>query len=317
MDAVTALLDGPRAQRAFVLQSRLAPPWCLRIEDEAPLTLLAAVTRAAIITFDDGETGRVEPGGVAIIRGPSPYLIADKAGSRLQAVIGVGQTCRAVNGSNLRELPTLGVRAWGSADDAPDILLTGTYASANDVSTRLLEALPRLAVVSAAELDSPLVALLAGEVSVEAAGQEAVLDRLLDLLLIAALRSWFARSSETGWSAAWADPVVGRSIRLMQHDLAEPWTVDRLARSVSVSRAAYARRFTDLVGEPPMSFLRRERLRLAGDLLRSSPMTLDAVATAVGYGSAFALSAAFTRDRGISPSGFRAAASTREPALEH
>ena len=301
MDAVASLLDGPRAQRAFVLQSRLEPPWCLRIEDGAPLTLLAPVHGSAVVSFDDGLSASVNEGEVAIVRGPLPYVVADRLGSPIQALIGPGQSCTAVN-SDLRELPSLGVRAWGSGDDATTVLLTGTYGSENEVSTRLLDALPRLAVIDASR---PLVALLATEVTVDAPGQEAVLDRLLDLMLIAALRSWFTAPTARGWLVAYADPVVGRAIRLMQHDLASPWTVDSLARSVAVSRAALARRFSSLVGEPPMSFLRQERLRLAADLLRGSDATLSSVAGAVGYGSAFALSSAFSRERGVSPSAHR------------
>ena len=306
MDAVTSLLDGPRAQRAFVLQSRLMPPWCLRIEDEAPLTLFAAVSGSATVSFDDGETAVIGEGGVAIVRGPDAYSVADATDSPLQAVIGPGQVCTPVNGSDLRELPSLGARVWGT-DPTIDVLITGSYGSAADVSLRLLEALPRLAVISATELDSPLLALLASEVQLDSPGQEAMLDRLLDLLLIAALRVWFTRSGaeSDGWAAAWTDPIVGRAIRLLQANLGAPWTVAALARAVAVSRASLARRFTELVGEPPMTFLRTERLRLAADLLRSGSGTLDAVATTVGYGSAFALSAAFSRERGESPSAYR------------
>jgi AraC-like DNA-binding protein len=304
VDAVTSLLDGPRAQRAFVLQSRLTPPWSLRIEDGAPVTLLALVSGTAVVVFDDGAATNITAGDVAIVRGPLPYTIADVEGSPIQALIGPGQSCVAIN-SNLRELPDAGARAWGSADDAPTVMLTGTYSSESDVSTRLLEALPHIAVVESWELASPLVSLLAAEVGIDAPGQEAVLDRLLDLLLIAALRTWFARETATGWLSAYSDPIVGRAIRLMLNNLSSSWTVGSLANAVAASRALLARRFTEVVGEPPMSFLRQERLRLAADLLRSTDATLDAIASDVGYGSAFALSAAFSRERGLSPSAHR------------
>jgi len=305
VDTLTRLLDGPRAQRAFVLQSHLARPWCLRIEDHAPLTLLAAVNCATYVSFDDGESARIEPGGVALVRGPSPYLFSDAIGSTVQAIVGVGQNCVTVNGSALRVLPALGVRAWGSGEDASDVVITGTYERANDVSTRLLDALPRIAIVTPEQLGRPLLTLPSSEVKVDAIGQEAVLDRLLDLLLIAALRCWFASNHAVGWAAAWADPVVGKAIRLMQNDLALPWSVGSLANATTVSRATFARRFAELVGEPPMTFLRKERMRLAADLLRSGSSTLNSVASSVGYANAFALSAAFSRDRGISPSRFR------------
>ncbi|WP_368666290.1 helix-turn-helix transcriptional regulator [Micromonospora sicca] len=79
----------------------------------------------------------------------------------------------------------------------------------------------------------------------------------------------------------------------------------RLAAEVGVSRAALARRFTELVGEPPMTFLTGWRLALAADLLREPDATLAAVARQVGYGSPFALSTAFRRERGVSPRAHR------------
>jgi AraC-like DNA-binding protein len=123
------------------------------------------------------------------------------------------------------------------------------------------------------------------------------------------LRAWFARPDARvpGWYAASADPVVGPALRLLHHEPARPWTVATLATETGVSRAALARRFTELVGEPPMSFLAGWRLALAADLLRDPQATLGAVARQVGYGSPYALSTAFKRVRGVSPREHRAA----------
>ena len=83
-----------------------------------------------------------------------------------------------------------------------------------------------------------------------------MLDRLLDLLLIAVLRAWFARpeAQAPGWYRAHGDPVVGPALRLLHNSPAEPWTVAGLAKEIGVSRAALARRFNELVGEPPMAY---------------------------------------------------------------
>jgi AraC-like DNA-binding protein len=167
-----------------------------------------------------------------------------------------------------------------------------------------------VAVVRAEALESPLIALLAEEIVRDAPGQEAVLDRLLDLLLIAALRAWLSRddAQAPGWYRAHADPVVGHALRLIHDDPAHPWTVASLARSAGVSRAALARRFTELVGEPPMAYLAGWRIALAADLLLEPGTTIGAVADRVGYGSPYALSTAFKRLRGVSPREHRAAA---------
>jgi AraC-like DNA-binding protein len=202
-----------------------------------------------------------------------------------------------------------GTRTWGNDAAGSTTLLVGTYEGDGEVGGRLLRALPRLLMVPAGQLESPLVPLLGAEIGRDEPGQEAVLDRLLDLLLIAVLRAWFARpdAEAPGWYRASADPVVGPALRLLHHEPARPWTVASLAAATGVSRAALARRFTELVGEPPMTFLAGWRLALAADLLRDPQATLGAVARQVGYGSPYALSTAFKRVRGVSPRAHRAA----------
>jgi AraC-like DNA-binding protein len=303
MDAVAGLLDGPRAREAFLLRASLDPPWSLRIEDEAPLTIVAVVRGRAAVRYDDGETATLADGDVAIFRGPDPYLVADDPQTPPQAVILPGQRCVTPDGHELAMLGELGVRTWGNSPDGATVMLIGTYHVDGEVSRRLLRALPRLLVVRADEWSSPIIPLLADEIVKDDPGQEAVLDRLLDLLLIAVLRAWFARpdAGAPGWYRAHADPVVGPALRLIHHDPARPWTIAALAHEVGVSRAALARRFHALVGEPPMTFLTEWRIALAADLLLEPGATIGSVAHQVGYGSPFALSTAFKRTRGISP----------------
>src|SRR4051794_28012210 len=98
MDAVAGLLDGPRARGAFLLRSTLEPPWCLRIEDEAPLTVVAVLSGEAWI--DDAI--HLTPGDIAIARGPDPYMLADAPGRTPQMVIGVDQVCRLADGQKVK-----------------------------------------------------------------------------------------------------------------------------------------------------------------------------------------------------------------------
>ena len=308
MDPLAALLDGPRAHGAFLLRSVLTPPWCLRIEDEAPLTVVSVVRGEAWIVPEAGESVLLGEGDVAIVRGPDPYLVADQPSTPPQALILPGQECRTPDGGHLTDYADLGVRTWGTG--GPVVLLTGTYGMEGEISKKLLAALPALIVLRAADWPTPLVGLLAAEIGRDVPGQEAVLDRLLDLLLIAALRAWFDRpdTSAPAWYRAHDDPVVGQALRLLQHQPAEPWTVAKLAADTGVSRAALARRFATTVGETQMAYLAGWRLALAADLLRQHPeATIGAVAHQVGYGSAFALSAAFKREFGVSPQRYRSA----------
>jgi AraC-like DNA-binding protein len=151
------------------------------------------------------------------------------------------------------------------------------------------------------------VELLGEELDKEQPGQQAVLDRLLDLLLISSLRTWFDDAGERAplWYRAQRDPIIGPALRLIHHLPANPWTVASLASAVGCSRAVFARRFTELVGQPPMNYLTHWRLSLAADALRDTCVGLSEVAARVGYATPFAFSSAFKRERGISPTEHR------------
>ncbi|MEU5160016.1 AraC family transcriptional regulator [Streptomyces sp. NPDC020875] len=307
MDVLAGLLDGPRARGAFLLRMVMEPPWSVRVEDRAPLSLLCPTAGEAWIVPDGGEPVLIRPGDVAILRGPDPYTVADHPDTPPGALVGPGGACRSPWGEPLHETLAMGVRTWGNAPDGRDVVQIGTYPLAGEVGGRLLAALPPLVHLRAGEWACPLLPVLEDEIARDEPGQSVMLDRMLDLLLVVALRSWFSRpeARAPGWYRAMADPVTGRALRLIQDDPARPWTVASLAAKSGVSRAGLTRRFHELVGEPPMAHLTRRRLDLAAELLRQSDATVDTIARKVGYSGSFALSAAFKRVRGVSPQEYR------------
>ena len=308
MDAIAGLLDGPRARRAFLLRCSLEPPWALRIEDEAPLSVVALLRGRAWFLPDRGAPMRVDEGDVVLVRGPEHYAFGDEPTTPPQAIIHPGQRCTTPDGAELAGMRSFGVRRWGNSADGGTEMLTGTYNLEGEVSRRLLDALPPHLILRADEWQTPLLALLADEMVRDEVGQDAVLDRLLDLLLVAAVRAHFTRAAADapGWYLAQSDPIVGRALRLMQESPAEPWTIATLARETHVSRATLARRFTEVVGQPPIEFLTEWRLALAADLILEPGETIASVAARVGYRSPYALSTAFKRVRGVRPGQFRA-----------
>ncbi|WP_030205761.1 AraC family transcriptional regulator [Streptomyces sp. NRRL S-87] len=315
MDTLTGLLDGPKARGAFLLKSVFDPGWSLRIEDRAPISVITLVRGTGWVVPDGGDPVPLGPGDVALARGPEPYTLTDTPGLAPHITVGPDQRCHTAEGADVSESMSLGVRTWGSAHPGADaaVLLSGTYLAPGEIGRRLLDALPPLLVRSVDTADRTLVRLLGEEIDKDRPGQELVLDRLLDLLLIGVLRGWLGDpgSGSPSWYRAYGDPVVGPALRLLHQEPAYGWTVAALAARAGVSRAALARRFTEVVGEPPMAYLTGWRLALAADLLRAEPdATLAHVAHRVGYGSPFALSAAFKRIRGTSPQEFR----TRTPA---
>jgi AraC-like DNA-binding protein len=189
-------------------------------------------------------------------------------------------------------------------------VLRSAYPAGGGVARRLLTSLPPALRIPAGALPAAALELMNSEIDVEAPGQQAILDRLLDLLVVVAIRAWFERPGSTapGWYSALADPVVGPALGLIHEAPQRSWTIASLAAAVGSSRAAFAGRFSRLTGQPPIGYLTSWRMDLAADLLRETASTVDSIARQVGYADGFSFSSAFRRDRGMSPTAFRRAA---------
>lgn len=308
MDTLADLLDGVRARGAVFTRTAMSPPWSLRFSSGAQLTLVALLDGRGWIAPVDGRPVPVGPGDIAVLRGPAPYTVAEEPDTPSHRVVTQEDYCaltaRAVAaGDRTAEARTCGVPEPGSA-----LLISGAYEGRAGISDRLLSALPDVLVVSDGESDRPLLTLVAQEVRRDEPGQQAVLDRLLDLLLVSTLRAWFdrPRAHAPVWYRPTDDTVVANALRLLHEDPAHPWTVATLAAKVGVSRSGLARRFTRRVGAAPITYLTRRRVAVAADLLRETDATVGSIARRVGYSDAFALSVAFKRCRGITPSEHRA-----------
>lgn len=136
-------------------------------------------------------------------------------------------------------------------------------------------------------------------------GTDAVVQRLTDVLFVQVLRAWLEQEEvPPGWLGALRDPQVGRALTLLHMNPERGWIIADLAAEVNMSRSAFAARFTALVGEPPLTYLTRWRMRLAAGLLREG-VPLFKVAERVGYESEAAFSVAFKRERGVPPGQYR------------
>ena len=151
-----------------------------------------------------------------------------------------------------------------------------------------------------------VVELIADETNEHRPGRALILERLVEVLLVEALRfrSASAAREEQGLLAGLSDPGLAHTLREIHVDVARRWTVEQLARTAGMSRAVFAERFSRRIGMPPMQYLLEWRVALAKDLLRKERPSLADVAERVGYQSASAFSTAFTRLTGRSPSEF-------------
>jgi len=306
VDPLSQLFAHPRAERAFGLLMTMRSPWAVHIADGSALTLMIVTAGRCRIEAGDS-THDLHPGDIALVRGPAPYRVTDQAGSPVIARIDPGQRCTTPDGRPLHVTYAHGLRQWGNDPDGPDTVIVASYADAGSVGRFVTDVLPELAVVPAGRIDADPAAHLHRELRRDGLGQSVVLDRLIDIVTIEAIRAWAADHppAQAPWLAGITDPAVTAALDAMHTQPEKGWTVAGLARIGAVSRATLAERFSRLVGQPPLRYLARWRLALARDLLADPELILDAVAARVGYSSGFALSAAFSREYGHSPAAYR------------
>lgn len=269
---------------------------------------MATLGGQAWIQQDEADPVHLAAGDIALIRGPESHTIADSPDTPPQVVIRDGKK-HVPEGQEVapKAQRNLAPRTYGDGLPGATSMLRGAYDLRGDVGDRLLAMLPPLAVVPAGPRTEATLNLLATETAQDEPGQDAVLNRLLDLVLVLALRAWCAKPEATlpSWYRALADQAIGKALRLLHENPAHRWTVAELANGAGLSRATFAARFTAVLGEPPLTYLTNWRMTVAADLLRDNEVTVATVAKRVGYEDPFAFSVAFKRTRGTSPKTWR------------
>jgi AraC-like DNA-binding protein len=191
-------------------------------------------------------------------------------------------------------------------------LIHGEFTFEHDRAHPILSLLPPLlhipgAPASGAGELSTVVHMLAAELAQPRPGSGTVVAHLADILFVHILRAWLTAHDHPGpsWLGALQDSQIGAALARLHAHPDRPWTTESIAAEVAMSRAAFARRFTRLVGEAPLTYLTRWRLDLAARRLRSTDEPIAAVAGQVGYGSEYSFSRAFTRYHGQPPARYR------------
>jgi AraC-like DNA-binding protein len=190
----------------------------------------------------------------------------------------------------------------GTRGGRPDVRLLGGYFAFDSPDHALLVSLlPALFHVRGVERLTTLVRLVAEESGERRAGRELVLSRLVEVLLIEALRSAPSEDAPPGLLRGLSDARLAPALRQMHTQLNRSWTVPQLAKTASLSRSTFFERFTRNVGLSPMEYLLAWRMAVAKDLLRRQDLAIDEVAERVGYASASTFSTAFSRHVGKPP----------------
>lgn len=303
MDILADLLGRARATGALFARTDLHGQGGVRFPTESRLAV-HVVSRGRLYLEAEGELTSMGEGEVLLVKAGTPTSVLAAAGERTEALdVLLARAGVPASGPGVQQLVLPG-------DGEPASLLCGVYELAGSICDRLLAALPPVVRVDGDARLARVVQLLIEEVHEQAPGQQTALDRLLDLLLVHVLRAHFAVHPAPAWYAALEDPVVGPALRALHADPARSWSVAELGRVGGMSRAAFARRFVQVVGEPPLAYLTGWRITLAQDALASKGSTVSEVARQVGYGSEASLSAAFTRHVGVPPGRWRSTALT-------
>ena len=315
VDVLADILTAVRVGRPVAALTEAHAPWGLRFDHVVGAAFHVVLQGTCCLTPVDGagsapiEMGPIEmgPGDVVLLGRGAPHALVSAVGVPL---VDFAPTRNAPGGPFGR----LAVAGPG----ARSTIVCGAYRLSRSRPHPLLRDLPDVVHLPALPGRHPglraLVELLGLELRTAPPGAAAVTPSLVDALLVYLLRAWLQDSADTAsWSRALADPGTARVLGAVHAEPAHAWTVEELAAVAGLSRAAFARRFATLVGEPPLTYLTRWRLTTAARLLRDTDQTLAQLASAVGYGSAFAFAKAFRREFAVTPGGYRAAARS-EPA---
>jgi AraC-like DNA-binding protein len=282
-----------RATGGTFARSVACPPWGLRLAGTIQLAVHTVVKGNAWLWLGDAPSAiQLGPGDVALVRGGPDHHIAHQPAA-------VCEEHEDFRERHAHDDP---------GDPAASVFLCGAYQFAGDVGPGLINALPQLLHLRAPAEESLhyVIAALADELVTNSPGQQTVLDRLLDVILVLAIRAGLRQSDAApGWYHAQADPRLNAALEAIHNDPAHPWTVPELAAISALSRATFARLFPRVVGQAPMQYLTDWRMTLARDLLRTDHATLAQIATRIGYASPYAFAAAFHRHHGQPPGRWR------------
>ena len=285
-----------RMNGAFYCRSELTAPWGLTLPPMPAYMWFHVVTSGRLwLEAGEAEPRFLGPGDLALVPHGEGHILRSEPGAAAPDILDLEREAVSERYEILRH----------GAGGAPTTLICGAVRFDHPAAHNLVATLPDFIQVETDGADwiQSTLRLMAAEAREPRPGGEAVITRLGDILVIQAIRAWIATdpTARTGWLGALQDPQIGRALTQIHRDPARAWTVASLADEVAMSRSAFAARFTELVGEPAMSYVARWRMHVAVDALREQRSTVAELASSLGYRSEAAFARAFKRRVGVPP----------------
>jgi len=283
MDPLADVFDLSRVSGAVMAQLIAHEPWGVAVDPLPGAVFHAVVAGSCWLRMPGRAPQHLMPGDVVLLPTNTPHELVSSVDALTASLARLNaNTLRTAGGDMVIQGPGAGTR-----------VLCAAYDYDHQVAHPLMSQLPPVLHIPAGIPgdDGGLAAtlrLLALELGGRPPGSRAAVGRLIDVMLIHVMRAWLRMQEDDatdGWLLALRDPVLARAMNAIHQRPGEPWTIESLAREVSVSRATLARRFTHLVGETPPEYLTRWRMDLAAQRLRDTDDTVAAIAAAVGYRS--------------------------------
>jgi AraC-like DNA-binding protein len=309
MDVLTDALEAIHLKSVIFGRLELTAPWGLRFEEGRPGFFV--VTRGTCWLEVNGVDEAIQLAGgdfVLLPKGQGHSLKDHRRTRALPMAEALGKSPGHRKGCQPG-----GILSYGGGG-ALTTVIGGCFLFEDGEHNPLVAALPPVVHVrgdggTAIQWLEASLQFVASEMASGQPGAETVVRRLADILFVQAVRAHLAQSGEgaRGWLRALVDPQIGEALGLIHAKPEEPWTVELLASRVAMSRSAFAARFTQLAGEPPLSYLTRWRMDKATRLLRTSNASIGEIAARVGYDAEAAFSKAFKRRIGMAPGAYRRA----------
>jgi len=313
MDALSQVLRSIRLTGGIFLEARFTAPWAVRSqltpEDCTPYMAAPAQILAYHFVIDGRLVCEIEDEDALVVNAGEVLLlprndIHDLASATGLTPIKADGLIQAPDGEGLAR-----ISHGGGGEETH--LVCGFLAS-DDIHNPLIATLPRmlkLDIRRGASRDwvEASVRFAARELAAGRFASSDIMSRLSELLFVEAVRDYAASldGTQSGWLAGLNDRQIGQALALLHGQVEAPWTIDKLAGEVSMSRSAFIDRFTSLVGLPPIKYLTQWRLGLAREKLRSGRGSIAQIAHAVGYDSEVAFNRAFKREFGQPPARWR------------